>query len=115
MCFLVSNRRIKIAKQDIACIKYGAIEKNVFTSIIKAFPYLKDQLYKVNVLLDQYYHDGKGIEEGFHSYINNPRENCYSLFSRDKALFIIPKGSRYLIDLNFNEYVSNQIIFKRKL
>ena len=115
MCFIVKqDYRVKIANKDIICYKTGYLEKNKneFHSEYRSFIYKKNKLYKRNCLTLNKYRYNISLFRGFHSF-QNKRMVLMNRYKKDELKsikFIIPKGSKYMI--NWKEYISNQIIWK---
>jgi len=120
MCFYVPKRqRIKIAENDITCYKIVEVCSNTKTlrSQFLGFFYNFKETYKIKKEFPQYKKvdlitkSKRVIDKGFHSYI----EMSYSHRSHFPSNFtkivecIIPKGSKYHVNEEMNEYVSESI------
>ena len=120
MCFNIHSEhpRRKIAKKDIVCYKrlnqtcIRQERKIILTPpCYTYFKYVANKLYTTGLGIDQ---EGREINEGFHSYftLGMAREDV----SWEEYVYrcIIPKGACYFYNPDDKEYVSNQIIIKRK-
>lgn len=112
----------QIAEDDIEVYKIVQIlDENTLVSIFRYFSYKKGEVYSTvfgsYVYLD-FDVDSLAIDQGFHAYIS--KEKAMKVFKhvyREEPLpfevvkFIIPKGSKYVLNLADEEVVSNQIKF----
>ena len=114
MCFIVTNKRVKIAKKNIVCYKFSAVNQQGkdFTFLPyfqNCFTYKKNKpTLKVELTIT----DDNEINRGYHSYntLKACRDNSMSKTRIGK--FIIPKGTRYYESKEYDEYVSESLIFK---
>ena len=111
MCFIVTNKRVKIAKKNIVCYKVSTFRQqgklSTFTPCYQnCFTYIKNEPTTKVELMIKY---GE-IHRGYHSYIT--LKACRDVSYRKTRIgkFIIPKGTRYYE--NEDEYVSETLIFK---
>ena len=112
MCFVVDkdNTKVQIADKDIVCWKHGHLDGKEFVSEYRCYRYKKGALNVSPFLKNEKYKTDSALSQGFHSYSKMlPTENFFEHSLRLKK-FIIPKGSRYLINPDRDEYISNQII-----
>ena len=115
MCFVIDNdyRNPYIAIKDIKCYKTLLInENNCIISPFQQSPYILNRLYQSKFE----YKYTLFIEEGLHSYTSykdNWIIRCSESLNYYKA--IIPSGSKFYYNPIDKEFVSNQIIIKRKL
>ncbi len=119
MCFHLKNDNDKkrIAKKNITCYKVlGVSDRGNLISEHRSFRYKPGILYKSRIGKPHY---SSGfcyyfIDRGRHSYSNyiEAKKNCgyYQII----YMCIIPKGSEYYYNPDDCEYVSNQIIVKKR-
>jgi len=112
MCFVVrkNQTKVQIADKDIVCWKHVYPEGKDYISEFRGFRYKKGKLNQRDVLKEKEYNSNEGLSEGFHSF--SKRLEADGWWEVKLRKFIIPKGSRYLIDPMEDEYISNQIIMK---
>jgi len=109
MCFLITNKKVQTATEDIICWKEVERGEKIF-SPYRRFVYKKGKVYTRGCLRKKEYKMFNVLNIGFHSYI--VRKDILRFIDEWSVVkFIIPKGARYLIN-DFNEYISNQIIMK---
>lgn len=117
MCFIVNKRqrKVKIASKDIVCWKVGNIWDGEFHSQFQGFHYKRLNKYKINYCFKRKeYKIGYSLVIGFHSFISKKKAKSETTeFYANIGKFIIPKGSKYMKDNNWGEYISNQIIYKK--
>lgn len=127
MCFYVdpNHSRVKVASKDIFCWKVSnrKQKRGKFKSLHEEFYYdMRRKYYDSNTVLVNDELVGK-VDRAYHSYsdfykaslgdrggrgFNNPfKFNCF-------VLCIIPKGSRYAINPDNKEYISDTIILLTK-
>lgn len=114
MCFYVhpDYLKIKIAYSDLIVFKgseVGLCSKNTFYPYYRPrFKYEKD-LVKNKIKLRKI---NDRIEDGYHSYDRSRSVKDFLSCHSTVGIFIIPKGSRYYVNPDNTEIVSNQIIYK---
>ena len=102
MCFYVpNNQKVKTATKDIVC--YKETYRNLL-SYHHYFQYEVGKTYSIDNF-PKYYENT--IDEGFHSYIS--KISLYNIGNLFRLKCIIPKGSKYHVNKERNEYVSNSI------
>ena len=108
MCFIVDvdNKKVQIADTDIVCWKHGFLNGKEFYSKYRNFQYRKGELNMSPFFNGKKYKTDDSLNLGFHSY--SKRFPAFGSLCLKR--FIIPKGSRYLVNPVDNEYISNQII-----
>lgn len=118
MCFYIqdNNDKPKVAENDIECFKLLRVSPNGnFMSSERNFEYFIGKTYSLEFgLIDKIrigpLYNSVIVEEGFHSWFELDAENTY-----DGRLipckFVIPKGSKYYVNMQIREYVSNKIRF----
>lgn len=111
MCFLIHHKHQdpKIAKRNVVCYKY--LTPN-WSSMHQHFKYERGVVYETELVVNIYITGT--IHEGFHSYSKRKKFRHIltgSLFKQYKC--VIPKGSTYYYNPEYEEYVSNQIIVKK--
>jgi len=114
MCFVVrkNQTKVQVTDKDIVCWKHVYPDGEDCTSEFRGFEYKKGKLNQQDALKEKEYNANEGLDEGFHSFLKRLAADYW--WEARLRKFIIPKGSRYLIDPIKDEYISNQIIMARK-
>ena len=111
MCFTNKSGRIMTAKKDITC--YKLLFRHYRDKSLRAI--VQDFIYELNVPTEKVkikpfdigpYHM---VDKGYHSYTHKNKVNegyCYDLIAKA----VIPKGSKYMINMEDGEYVSSSIM-----
>lgn len=118
MCFYTNSQcpNELIATSDIVC--YKVVRQKYFLGFILIL-YESLCQYKIYIQNKLYKHkkplivENNRIYEGFHSYININKAIIAELrISTVIVRCIIPRGAKYYINVETNEYLSNQIKLK---
>lgn len=116
MCFVVHPDlpNPQIAEADISCVKEGTVVSDThhFISLFHGYPYKFQQLQpRVNL-----HPVNRNIQEGYHSWsVDHFSLQCPPDEGRVRVKCIIPKGSLYYYNPEFQEFVSDQIIVQEIL
>ena len=120
MCFLTISKRKKprTAIFPIVCYKSVRLseKENVFFAYFyDKFRYEIGKKYKLDIPLKLKRNPGNNvsIDEGFHSYFYISRVRGSLAGAIVKC--IIPRGAKYMKNRRYGEYVSDQIIVKRRV
>lgn len=114
MCFIVTNKRVKIAKKNIVCYKFSDVNQQdkelTFSPYYRdTFVYIKNEpTPRIKLTIT----NGDKICRGYHSF--NTLISCREVARGCSRIgkFIIPKGTRYYESKYYGEYVSETLIFK---
>jgi len=114
MCFYSTDVKKRIASIDIVCYKtgksWGFLRKKL-KSEYRRFQYRFNKCYSTELGITDKYSKAISIDSGFHSY-----RYIHMLIFHHTAFnvkCVIPKGATYYE--NSGEYVSNQIIIKKRI
>jgi hypothetical protein len=88
----------------------------MIVSVVQLFTYKFNELYKIKFWKPRtsLYRNSclRSINLGFHSYTKLNEAEKHTAPSFDIVKCIIPKGARYYVNDDYNQFVSNQIIIK---
>ena len=112
MCFISDKLNKKVASHNIIAYKV-LVPEGIFkvSSAILGYPYLKNtKNTKIEIEPKERIH--YVIDKGYHSYMmrETPTTRCGDIYE-----VIIPKGTTYYESDLYREYVSENIIIKRRL
>jgi len=125
MCFFIpEDQEVQIADKDITCFK--SVWANTYPfkyvySLYQNFEYHFNEIYRKadfpviknehNITNDKI----KIIYKGFHSHmkLNKTIKRQSSIYNTIIVKCVIPKGSKYFFNDQYNEYVSGLIIIKK--
>lgn len=111
MCLETTQKRAKIAKEDIHCYKIMVVKNTHIKSVYQEYRYYINKLETISKFGVRKYNWGTiEINEGLHAFliIDKPKRLAY-LYNGVIYNCIIPKGSKYYIG-NDDDIVSNQMI-----
>lgn len=122
MCFTVDKKKILKAKKDIECFKIVYDKGDFFDAYWRDFRYHKgfhyyNEDFKKEVEKTLNSDKDRLGGEGFHSFTNlriAKLENPSHIYDEVIIKCIIPKGTYYLENMYYNEYISSDLIIVGK-
>ena len=109
MCLYTTQRRAKIAKEDIHCYKVMRVVNTHIRSVYQNHRYYINKLETIDEFGIEKYLDHISINEGLHAFTNYFKAYGTALFNAGIIYkCIIPKGSKYY--LGDDVIVSNQMM-----
>ena len=128
MCFYIDSKHqdIKTASKDIVCYKVMYERKRDYAPVLlspfigAAYDYNKLYELSSNIEVVKCFLTGGNdyygsIYEGFHSYTKLRRAVNFIGANAIVVKCIIPKGTKYYLSDEYDEYVSDKIIITEKL
>ena len=107
MCFIIhpNHPDVKIATEDLICLKQLEKRGHYYTSPIQNMKYFTEyRKTPKEISINKFSKRNVEINEGLHSH--NKYNNYYALFFKA----IIPKGTKFYYNPMTNEYVSLKLI-----
>lgn len=109
MCLISSRHESACTDRDITCYKlvYPANMDDKFRSQFQEFPYELGRAYQ-----EEYFREvnaTRHVYEGFHSYRTVKEATMHSCPGMVLIKCVIPKGSRYFVSEENDQYCSNKI------
>ena len=110
MCLETTQKRAKIAKEDIHCYKVMRVVNTHIRSIYQYHRYYINKLETIDKFGIVKYSTFVFIDEGLHAYISLETALCRTIWNTG-ILYncTIPKGSKYYLG-NDDDIVSNQMM-----